>query len=63
MAVPNTKNYDDYPGFASYRLDLCTAPMVSESHQMALEWLKLACAALHPTLRRMADRTEFDLVS
>ena len=52
MAVPNTEKHNDYARFAAYCLDLGTTPIASDSHpiqrEMALEWLTLAEAALHP---------------
>jgi hypothetical protein len=52
MAIPNTEKHNDYARFAAYCLDLGTTPTISDSHpiqrEMALEWLKLADAALHP---------------
>jgi hypothetical protein len=52
MTVPNKEKHNDYARFAAYCLDLGAAPIVSDCHpiqrEMALEWLKLAEAALHP---------------
>ena len=52
MAVPNKAKHNEYARYAAYCLNLDTALEVSDSHpiqrEMALEWLKLADAALHP---------------
>jgi hypothetical protein len=53
MKVSDRAKHNDYARFAAYCLDLDTAPTVPVPHpiqrEMALEWLKLADAALHPT--------------
>jgi hypothetical protein len=52
LAVSKGK-YDDYARYAAYCLDL-DADLTSPSHpiqrEMALEWLRLAEAALHPAV-------------
>jgi hypothetical protein len=52
MAVPNKAKHNEYARYAAYCLHLDTTPAVSDSdpihREMALEWLKLADAALHP---------------
>jgi hypothetical protein len=56
MALPNKKKqndkkrHNDYARFAAYCLDLDATPTALDSpisSEMALEWLKLADAALH----------------
>jgi hypothetical protein len=52
MAVPDKAKHNEYARYAAYCLRLDTAPEASDcrsiEREMALEWLKLADAALHP---------------
>jgi hypothetical protein len=52
MAISDKGKHNDYARFAAYCLDLDARPTAKIPHpiqrEMALEWLKLAEAALHP---------------
>jgi hypothetical protein len=52
MAISDMGKHNDYARFAAYCLDLDARPTATIPHpiqrEMALEWLKLAEAALHP---------------